>query len=122
MKWYLKAFSQYAVFQGRARRKEYWMFFICNYIVTAILGGVSSLIASNASSPVLIAGAVSGIYALIIFLPSLAVSIRRMHDIGKSGTWLLISLIPLIGTIWYFLLTCKSGNYGDNIYGPDPKR
>ncbi len=112
MGWYIEVLKKYAVFSGRARRKEYWMFALFNTIVVAILYGVFFML--ETMIPIII-------YDLAILLPSLGVSIRRMHDLNKSGFWILISLIPFIGSIWFLVLTCLEGTRGDNRFGPDPK-
>lgn len=100
-------FSQYATFTGRARRSEYWYFVLFNFIVSSVLGltGVQIL---------------SAVYCLATLIPGLAVAVRRMHDIGKSGWFLLISFIPIIGAIWLLVLCCKDSQ-PDNQYGPNPK-
>lgn len=88
MEWYLKVLKNYAVFEGRARRKEYWMFVLVNLIVEIILSVIGSLLH--------IRQFLTGLYSLAVFLPSLAVSVRRLHDSGRSGLWVLIGLIPFI--------------------------
>ncbi|MDX8290469.1 DUF805 domain-containing protein [Metabacillus indicus] len=113
MHWYLDVIKKYAVFQGRARRKEYWMFFLFNLIVTIILSIVESLIGME---QILV-----GIYSLILLLPSLGVAVRRLHDIGKTGWWLLIGLIPIIGGIVLLVFSCLDSEPGANKYGPSPK-
>lgn len=112
MSWYIGVFKKYADFNGRARRKEYWMFALFNSIIVMLLYGVMALIDSYI--PIII-------YDLAILIPSLAVSIRRMHDINKSGAWILISFVPLIGSIWFLVLTCINGTPGPNRFGADPK-
>ena len=111
--WYTTVLQKYAVFQGRARRKEYWMFFLGNFIITVVLTILSNLISLLAILYVL--------YYLAVLIPSIAVGVRRLHDIGKSGFWILIVLIPLIGPIWLLILVVKEGDRGENLYGPDPK-
>jgi uncharacterized membrane protein YhaH (DUF805 family) len=113
MEWYLGVLKKYAVFDGRARRKEYWMFLLFNIIVIAVLGGIDAAIGTF---PILY-----GIYALGVLCPSVGVSIRRLHDTGKSGWWLFISLVPIIGGLWFLYLMVIDGNPGDNQYGPSPK-
>jgi len=105
MNWYLKVLKNYAVFSGRARRKEYWMFVLINSLVTWFL----MYIDISAQTVYL-----NSIYTLAIFIPYIAVSIRRMHDVGKSG-W--FCLIP----IYNFILAVSEGNKGENQYGSDPK-
>ncbi|MGL4249731.1 MAG: DUF805 domain-containing protein [Aeromonas sp.] len=113
MNWYISVLKQYAVFSGRARRTEYWMFVLFNVIVMLSLGMVDRLIGSE--------GVISGIYSLVLLLPSLAVAVRRMHDTDRSGWWLLIVFIPLIGSlIFIYFMVCK-GQQGPNRFGDDPK-
>ncbi len=113
MEWYLKVLKQYADFNGRARRKEFWMFVLFNAIVSVILTTIDAMLGTY--------GALSGIYGLAIFIPSLAVSVRRLHDIGKSGWMILVALIPVIGFIWLLVLYIMEGTPGENQYGANPK-
>lgn len=108
MKWYLKVLKQYAVFSGRARRKEYWMFVLFSFIITIILVIMEG---TNQSSN---GGSIANIYELATLIPSIAVAVRRMHDVGKSGWFILIPIYNLV-----LLLT--EGDKGSNDYGPDPK-
>ncbi|MCR5746549.1 MAG: DUF805 domain-containing protein [Lachnospiraceae bacterium] len=108
-------FSQYVGFSGRARRSEYWYFSLFELIVSIALSILGAITGSGIFS------VLSGIFALATILPGLAVSIRRLHDIGKSGWFVLISLIPVIGTILIIIWACKDSDPGDNQYGPNPK-
>ena len=120
MSWYIKVLKKYAVFSGRARRKEYWMFVLFNFI----FGLVASLIDLGIgllTFAVFGLGLLSILYALAVFVPGLAVSVRRLHDVGKSGWYLLINLIPIAGPIWFLVLACTDSQPGDNKYGPNPK-
>jgi uncharacterized membrane protein YhaH (DUF805 family) len=114
MKYYLKVIKEYAVFKGRARRTEFWMF-ILFYI---IFGIVATILDKILGTPF---GLIKTLYSFALLIPSLAVSIRRLHDIGKSGWYILVNLIPLAGFIWFLVLVCTNGNSGENKYGPDPK-
>lgn len=114
--------KNYANFNGRARRSEYWYYILMNIIIMIglqILIGIGA--ATNAPILAGILGIVYLIYALGTFIPSLAVAVRRLHDAGKSGWFLLISLIPLIGSIWLLVILCTEGTAGENEYGSDPK-
>ncbi len=111
---YLSVLKNYAKFDGRARRREYWMFTLVNAAVYVVL----NLLATQVSTYI---GIVALVYMLGILVPSIAVAIRRMHDIGKSGWWVLIALVPLIGGIWFLVLTVTAGQSGSNAYGADPK-
>lgn len=114
--WYKKVLSQYADFAGRARRSEYWWFVAVNLgvalAITVVLGILSDTLASLASA----------LYGLAVFVPGLAVSVRRLHDTGRSGWHLLAGLIPLLGAIYLIYVMVQEGDAGDNEYGPDPKQ
>ena len=113
MEWYLGVLKKYTVFDGRARRKEYWMFFLFNIIASIVLVIIDTIIGTIAL--------LSGLYCLGILLPAIGVTIRRLHDTGKSGWWILISLVPIIGGLWFLYLMVIDGQAGDNQYGPNPK-
>ncbi|WP_462408554.1 DUF805 domain-containing protein [Neobacillus sp. Marseille-QA0830] len=113
MDWYLKVIKNYTGFSGRASRQEYWMFTLFNFIFAAAIGFVEGLF----DLPQFL----SALYTLAVLLPSLAVGIRRLHDTGKSGWWLLISLIPLVGGIVLLVFMCQDSYPNDNKYGPNPK-
>lgn len=120
MKWYLKVVrDNYANFSGRARRQEYWMFALFNAIFIIAIMTISGGIAAATDLPALMG--LYAIYALGVLIPSLAVAVRRLHDVGKSGWFYLIGLIPIIGGIWLFVLFVTEGDKGPNQYGPDPK-
>lgn len=122
MKWYEwytdVVLKKFFCFEGRARRKEFWMFVLCNFVVTAVISAIDGAIGIKIAQTI---GILSLIYSLAVLLPSLGVAARRLHDVGKSGWWILISLIPVIGAIWLIVLFAKEGVKGDNEYGPDPK-
>ncbi len=119
MNWYLKCLKQYADFLGRARRKEYWMFVFFNICIALVLGFIDGL--CGWLSPKVGLGVLGGIYSLCVFIPGLAVSVRRLHDIGKSGWNYLFILIPLIGPILILIWFCKEGERKSNAWGLDPK-
>lgn len=125
MNWYLEVIkNNYANFDGRARRKEYWMFSLINIIVIIALylvmaGSIDSYTGEMGGLGVT-ALVLMLIYCVAIFIPSLAVTIRRLHDIDKSGWWYLISFIPFGGLI-IFVFTCLDGTVGNNRFGSDPK-
>ncbi len=119
MNWYLKVLKQYADFNGRARRKEYWMFVLFNTIfafIAMILDNVLGIAIEGVGY-----GPLYGLYALAVFIPGLAVGVRRLHDVGKSGWMMLIVLIPLIGAIWLLVLMATDSNPEENQYGGNPK-
>jgi uncharacterized membrane protein YhaH (DUF805 family) len=118
--WYLEALKKYAVFSGRARRTEFWYFVLFNIIVTIVLSLIDRLIGTFSGTANL--GILSGIYSLAVVIPTLAVTVRRLHDIDRTGWWILIGLIPLIGTIVLLVFYLTPGTPGSNRYGPDPKQ
>ncbi|MGY6661696.1 MAG: DUF805 domain-containing protein [Glycocaulis sp.] len=106
-------YSNYVGFHGRARRSEYWWFFLFYLIVYGVLYTIDlSLIGYPA---------LSGIFALASILPSLAVAVRRLHDTGRSGWWILISLVPLVGFIVLIIFYVMDSQPGVNKHGPNPK-
>lgn len=113
MSYYVKVLKNYVGFQGRASRKEYWMFFLFTTIFSLILtiidvaAGLNSLL--------------TGFYSLAVLLPSLAVAVRRLHDTGRSGWWLLISLVPFVGGIILLIFMCLDSEVSENKYGSNPK-
>lgn len=119
MDWYLGVLKQYAVFKGRARRKEYWFFILFNLIASLVLTGVDFMTGSLDAE--LGMGLLSGLYSLAVLIPSLAVTVRRLHDTGRTGWWLLIGLIPLIGAIVLLVFMLLDSQPGDNEYGAHPK-
>lgn len=145
MKWYLKCLKNYFVFQGRARRKEYWMFALVNFLITAMFQAAAYLTEVRY---------LGDFYTYAVFIPSVAVLVRRLHDTGRSGWWAFAYLVSLMGSaifvlfsstlffgasewleyvylfcsliflalvVFCFVLLCKEGTKGDNQYGPDPK-
>ena len=118
MNWYLAVLKNYAVFSGRASRREYWMFTLFNLIfaiVAAILDNVLGIAMKETGY-----GPIYLLYALATLIPSLAVSVRRLHDTSKSGWFLFVGLIPCIGGIWLLILMITEGDVGRNTYGADP--
>lgn len=119
MGWYLAVIKDYAVFDGRAGRSEYWMFFLINLLIAialAVLDGVIGTLDMFAGI-----GLLGLLYALAVLLPSIGVAIRRLHDTGRSGWWLLVGFIPLVGGIILLVLLVLKGTDGDNAYGPPPR-
>lgn len=112
MNYYIEVLKKYATFDGRARRKEYWMFVLFSFLIEVILYSLSALWG--------IFTILLGIYILATFLPSLAVCMRRLHDIDKSGFWILLGLIPF-GGIVLLVFYCLDGTPEENRFGPNPK-
>jgi uncharacterized membrane protein YhaH (DUF805 family) len=113
MNWYLEALKKYAVFSGRARRTAYWMFVLFNVIIAVVLAIIDGLVGSP--------GILGLLYGLAVLIPGLAVSVRRLHDTNRSGWWLLICLIPLVGAIILLVFMVQDSQPGENRYGPNPK-
>jgi len=114
MNWYLEVLKKYAVFSGRARRMEYWMFVLINFIIALVLGVIEGLLGITYS-------VLSTLYSLAVLIPSLAVAVRRLHDTNRSGWWILINLIPVIGWIIFIVFAAQDSQPGTNQYGPNPK-
>ena len=106
MNWYIEVIKKYAVFSGRARRKEYWMFFLFNLIIAFVLGFIEGLAGGS--------GIIGSLYKFAVLIPGIAVGVRRMHDTDRSGWWLLLPIVNLV-----FLV--QDSQQGDNQYGPNPK-
>ena len=127
MNWYMEVLRKYAQFDGRARRKEYWMFTLVNCLVciaVALVGGLlTALIArsTDGSSLALLFMAPVWLYTIAMIVPSLAVTIRRLHDTGRSGWWILIGLVPFVGGIILLVFECQDSQPGSNEFGPNPK-
>lgn len=113
MQWYLKVLQNYVGFQGRATRTEYWMFVLFSFIASIILEILQRVLHLGQF--------LTSLYSLAVLLPSLAVSMRRLHDTGRTGWWILIGLIPIIGTIILLVFMCLDSQEGENKYGLNPK-
>jgi len=114
MEWYLKVIrDNYANFNGRARRQEFWMFTLFNVIASGLIYMIGSIIG--------IGQTLQSLYSLAVLVPSIAVGVRRLHDIGKPGTWMLLLFFLVIGWIWLIILFIQEGQIGTNQYGPNPK-
>ena len=113
MSWFLAVVKNYASFSGRARRKEYWMFQLFYIIFAFAVIAIDFILETY--------GVLIVLYSLGLTIPALAVSVRRLHDVGKSGWWFFISFVPLIGAIWLLVLFVTDGNIGSNQYGLNPK-
>ncbi len=120
MDWYIRVLKKYADFSGRARRKEYWMFVLINTIISIGMGVIDGFLGTYSAESGI--GLFGTLYGLAVLLPSLAVTVRRLHDTNRSGWWLLILLIPLIGWAVILVFMIIDGTPGDNRFGPDPKQ
>ena len=114
MNWYFEVLKKYAVFNGRARRQAFWMFFLFNFIIGLVLAILEAIV------PVI--RFIGIIYGLGVLIPYLAVGVRRLHDTGRTGWWLLIGLIPIVGEIVLLIFFVLDSQPGDNKYGPNPKK
>lgn len=120
MNWYLKVLREYANFEGRAHRQEYWMFALFNVlfsIATTVLDFVLGLKFFGPEN----GGLLNIVYSLVLFVPGLAVAVRRLHDVGKSGWTLLWMLLPIIGWIYIIILYVRDSDLEANEYGENPK-
>ena len=115
MSWYLTVLKKYAVFRGRASRKEYWMFVLFNIIILAVLMLVEGIAFRGRSN------LLASLYQLAILIPGYAVQVRRLHDTNRSGWWSLIGVVPLIGSIVLLVFTVEDSQPEENRYGPNPK-
>jgi len=118
MNWYLAVLKKYADFEGRARRKEYWMFILFNILISFVIGILGAIIGETGG---LITVSLSGLYSLFIFIPSIAVTVRRLHDTNRTGWWILISLIPFFGAVILFIFMILDSDPNANAYGENPK-
>ena len=110
---YVDFFRNYTNFSGRSRRKAYWYVMLVNFIIGLIFGVLTNILGFFSI--------LSGIYSLATLVPGIALALRRLHDIGKSGWWILIGLIPLVGEILLIIWFCQDSQPGSNQYGPNPK-
>lgn len=117
MNWYVECLKKYAVFSGRAHRTEYWTFGLVSALFYLALAAVEIAVgpASKVNESV-----IASIYATGVLIPTLAVTVRRLHDIDLSGWWLLVCMIPLIGILFLFVLMLRGGHSGENRFGPNP--
>lgn len=118
LNYYLAPWKKYADFSGRAQRAEYWVFELGNLLISVVLMFVGAAMSGGNENYAIIP---YGLFLLANIIPNIAVTVRRMHDTTRSGWWLLISLIPLVGPIWFFVLTVLDSKPGTNKYGSNPK-
>lgn len=118
MNWFLKVVRNYAVFEGRARRKEFWLYELIYIIFFSALALIDRFIGSYDVEGQI--GLLSGLLALGLLLPTIGVTIRRLHDTDRAGWWLLLVFLPIIGGIWLLVLMVLGGSAGENRFGPDP--
>jgi uncharacterized membrane protein YhaH (DUF805 family) len=127
MEWYVEVLRKYAVFDGRARRKEYWMYTLITiviYIAYLVVAGLAFALighSDSASTAILLIYAPLVLYGMAVFVPGLAVTVRRLHDTGRSGWWILISFVPFVGSIVLLVFMCLDSEPGPNLHGLNPK-
>lgn len=114
-------FTQYVGFSGRARRAEYWWFVLFTVIVGVVTALLDIAIGTDFGESITSGGIISTLVNLALALPSLAVTVRRLHDTDRSGWWILIGLIPIIGAIVLLVFTIQDGTPGQNRFGSSPK-
>lgn len=114
MNYYIEVLKKYAVFSGRATRAEYWYFYLFNNLIGFVIGVIVGIVGTR----III---LFYLYFLALLIPGWAVAVRRLHDIGKSGWWVFISGIPIVGSIWLIVLKATDSTPGENKYGPNPK-
>jgi len=119
MSWYFAVLRKYAVFEGRARRKEFWYFTLVNTLVIFVL--ILASYALGWYNPRAAIGTFDGVYSVAILIPSIAVGVRRLHDTGRSGWWLLVGMVPFAGTAALIVFFALDGQPQWNRYGPSPK-
>jgi uncharacterized membrane protein YhaH (DUF805 family) len=123
MKYYFNVLDKYTIFTGRTSRKEYWMFILFNFLISGIAILIDNLIGTTIQTDygvTLPYGYIFLLYFLASIFPGIAVSVRRLHDVGKSGWFMLLVLIPVIGNIWFIVFMLSNSNKGDNKYGANP--
>lgn len=113
MDWYVTVLKKYAVFSGRARRSEFWYFTLFNVLITIVLA-----IVDLETTRV---GLLTALYGLAVMIPGLAVEVRRLHDTNRSGWWLFIAFVPLVGAVLLLVFFVQDSQTGENRYGPNPK-
>ena len=119
MEYFISAIKQYAVFKGRARRKEFWYFYLISLVISLALAFLDHQMGTF--NPELGGGLLGGVYGIFIFLPSLSLTVRRIHDTSHSGYWAFILLIPIIGVLAILFFALMDSKPGSNEYGISPK-
>jgi uncharacterized membrane protein YhaH (DUF805 family) len=120
MNYFLDALGKYAVFSGRARRSEYWFFVLFCCLIAVALCAVGFYVGKVTGGPPTLAVYLVDFFSLLIFVPNLAVSVRRLHDVGMNGWWVVLNVVPLGGLVLIYFF-CQDSQPGANAYGPNPK-
>lgn len=121
MHWYIDVLKKYTVFSGRARRKEFWMFFLFSAIISIFLAVIDEFMGWQFEMDGESLGFLSTLYYVAVIVPYLALIFRRLHDTERSGWWILIAFIPIVGVLVLLVFMILRGTAGENRYGPDPK-
>jgi len=119
MNWFLLALSKYTVFSGRSQRSEYWYFVLFGFLISIGLAIID--VATGLVDPQQGIGLFSGIFSLALLIPNIAVGVRRLHDTGRSGWWVLLAFIPIIGAIVLIVFYAQDSQPNENRFGPNPK-
>jgi uncharacterized membrane protein YhaH (DUF805 family) len=122
LSWYVEVLKRYAVFSGRARRKEYWTFAITSFFICAALNLIDYYLHLSKLTGMPFAGPLATVYCLIVLIPTIAVGVRRLHDTDRSGWWMLLFLVPLLGALILLVFFVQDSDAGDNDFGPCPKK
>ena len=118
MNWFVTALKRYAQFSGRAGRAEYWYFVLVYLLASVVLSIVDGI--AGTFNPKTGIGLLSGLFALALLIPTLAVAVRRLHDVGRTGWWVLIGFVPLIGFIVLLVFACTRSDPSPNRFGSGP--
>ena len=118
MNYYTEVLKKYAVFTGRARRAEYWYYALFTVIIALVLYGLAALFRGSVGGLFSVLG---GVYGIATLLPGIGVTVRRLHDTGRSGWWILIDFVPFVGWIVLLVFMCMDSQPGENKWGPNPK-
>ncbi len=119
MQWFMTALQKWADFSGRARRREYWFFVLIYVVIYIVLTVVDTMVGLlNAATGI---GILGGLFALAMLIPGISVAVRRLHDTDRSGWWLLLALVPVIGAIVLIVFYLLDSQPGENRFGPNPK-
>ncbi len=124
MHWYLSVLKKYAVLDGRARRMEYWMFTLFDTLFSILIFVIGTVIGNALNGPIELSGLGFGLlffYLFVVLMPKLSVTVRRLHDTGRSALWLFVGLVPVLGSLIVLVLMVLEGEPTENEYGPDPK-
>lgn len=123
MSWFVKCLKNYANFKGRARRKEYWFFFLFVWIMAIVAMLLDNLLSTTYSMGLVTLpyGVIYSIVMVALIIPNLAVLVRRLHDTGRSGVWFFIIFVPVVGLIMMLVFLLTEGTPEANAYGPNPK-